>query len=537
MTSLARPPGFTLLPVMLALSVVAAAAFLLNRDNGLNARMLTQQDAAERARYAAEAGLQAANYAVQKAGCTGTYPTAAAPLSNPNFAGAAYSAYSTLATGSPVTLVATGSYKGTSVTLTRANAYVYQPRKTRVVQPTQGEGQDTFIDSGQERNFGGDSRLRLQTGRYHPLLKFPLSDLPAGSRVVPWYDAASAKLQPGAVLSLYQYDISSAFTGVVTLHAYPITRAWLAGTRTGGGTPNGATWNTYDGANPWPAPGMGYGPMALASTSYQNVIGWVDWDLTSAVDAWLGGVHPNHGVWIVETGGSIGNTAYVSSNDNSGGGGLRPKLTLSALEPCGAGSGKTLPAMADAHLKSGTDQTRNYGAAALMDVNYPSPERRILLRFDMTGIPAGTPVKSAILRLYCSNVASPTNNAKTINAYFIMQSWVEGTMNGSGTANGATWLTRDGTANWSTAGGNYYSDWAVPAKEEASGASPLPGAFRQGWVTFDITAAVQYWLDNGPASNFGMLLRVPNTSSSDMMEFDSRETTSGTAPQLVVVYQ
>jgi type II secretory pathway component PulJ len=33
--------GFTLLPVVLAMSVVAVVAFLLNRDNGLNARMTT----------------------------------------------------------------------------------------------------------------------------------------------------------------------------------------------------------------------------------------------------------------------------------------------------------------------------------------------------------------------------------------------------------------------------------------------------------------------------------------------------------------
>ena len=526
--------GFTLLPVVLAMSIVAVVAFLLNRDNGLNARMITQQADIERARYAAQAGLQAANFALQAAGCSRTAPVS---VSNANFAGASYAASSETATGSPTTLVATGTYKDASVTLTRTGVHVYQPRATRVVQPDAGAGQDTFLDSSQERNFGRDTRLRLQSARYAPLVKISLSGLPAGSRVAPWYDSANAKLQPGAVLSLYQYDIASSGTGTLVLHAYPVSRSWLAGTRTGGGTPDGATWLTYDGviANTWSAPGAGYGPTAFASTPYTGVIGWVDWDVTNAVAAWLNGLQPNHGVWIVPAGGSIGNTGYVSSNDNANAA-LRPKLTLGVQYPCGTG-GLTIAVAADAHLKSGADDTRNFGATAAMDLNYASPERRMLVGFDVTAIPAGTIIKSAILRVYCRSVSSATTNPKTLNAYFVLESWVEGTMTGTGTANGATWRTRDGSTSWSSLGGHYYADWPVPGKEEASGVSPLPGSFTQGWVTFDITPAVQHWLDNGPTSSNGMLIRMPTTTSSDILQFDSRQSVSGTAPQLVVVYQ
>lgn len=534
--------GFTLLPVVLAMSIVAVVAFLLNRDNGLNARMITQQADLERARYAAQAGLQAVNYVLQAAGCNGVYPTAAAPVSNANFRGASYSAHSTTATGSPVTLVATGSYKDASVTLTRSGVPVYQPRTTRVIQPDPGTGQDTFLDSAQERNFGRDTRLRLQSGRYAPLLKISLSNLPAGSRVIPWYDSANARLQPGAVLSLYQFDIAASGTGTLTLAVHPITHSWLAGTKTGGGTPDGATWLTYDGANAWSSPGAGYGPAPLASTPYSGAIGWVDFDLTNAVAAWLGGIHTNHGVWIVATGGSIGNTGYVSSNDSSNAA-WRPKLTLSLQQPCGTG-GATLAAAADAHIKSGSDETRNFGASTVLDVNYTSPERRLLVRFDMTTVPAGTTIKSAILRVYCRGVLSPTTASKTVNAYFVNESWVEGTMTGTGIANGATWRTRNGTVEWTNTGsagsgpgGYYYTSWIVPGKDEASGVSPLPGGFTQGWVTFDITAAAQYWLDNGSGSNSGMLIRMPSTASTDILQFDSRESAAGTAPQLVMVYQ
>jgi hypothetical protein len=525
--------GFTLVPVVLAMSIVAVVAFLLNRDNGLNARMITQQADLERARYAAQAGLQAANFALQAAGCS---RTAAASVSNPNFGGASYSAYSDTATGSPTTLLATGTYKDASVTLTRAGVHVYQPRTTRVIQPDGSAGQDVFVDSTLERNFGRDTRLRLQSGRYAPLVKIALSDLPAGTRVVPWYDSANAKLQPGAVLSLYQYDIASSGTGTLVLHAHPVNRSWLAGTRTGGGTPDGATWLTYDGnsANTWSAPGAGYGPTALATTPYTGAIGWVDWDLTNAVAAWMDGVHANHGVWIVPGGGTIGNTAYVSSNDNSNAA-WRPKLTLSVQEPCGAQHNANIPLGADAYLISGADQTRNFGGALVMEVNQGSPERRIVLRFDVSSIPPGSVVKSANLRLYCRTITSPTNLAKTLRAYYVMEAWTEGTLSGTGTANGATWTTRNGTNNWSASGGYaYWSSVLGTAREEASGALPLPGAFRQGWVAFDLTAMTQYWVDNLYA-NYGLLLR--SESSSDILQFDSRESVSGTAPQLVVVYQ
>lgn len=526
--------GFTLLPVVLAMSIVAAVAFLLNRDNGLNARMVTQEAETERARYAAEAGLQAVNFAVQAAGCNGLYPTAATPISNPSFGGASYSAHSTSASGSPLTLVATGTYNGASVTLTRSGVHVFQPRTTRVVQPAPSESQDTYIDASQERNFGGDTRLRLQTGRYNPLVKISLSHLPAGTRVVPWYDSVNGKLQRGAVLSLYQYDIASSGTSSVMLNAYPITRAWVAGTKSGGGTPNGATWLTYDGANAWPAPGMGYGPTPFASALYTGTIGWVEWDLTDAAGAWLSGVEPNHGVWIAESGGSIGNTAYVSSNDNASPA-LRPKLTLSVQEPCGAAGYAALALAADGYLKSGTEQTLNFGGALVMDVNQGTPERRIVLRFDVSSIPPGKVVKSANLRLYCRTIVSPTNLAKTIRAYYVMEPWVEGTMGGTGTANGATWTKRDSTSNWSAAGG--YAYWAYvlgTAREEASGVTPLPGAFREGWVSIDLTFITQAWVD-GTYANYGILLR--SETSSDIIEFDSRESVSGTAPQLVVVYQ
>lgn len=528
--------GFTLLPVMLAMSVIAAIAFLLNRDNGLNARMITQQADLERARYAAEAGLQAANFVVQGAGCGGIYPTSGSPVANSNFGGASYSAYSSVATGSPVTLSSTGSYNGASVTLTRANVYVYKPRKTVVVQMGASSGQDTHLNMDfPDRNYGAEQIIRLYTGKYQPLLKFDLGDLPAGTRVVPWFDTAANALKPGATLSLYQSQGGASSPASVNVHL--IARSWVEGTQFGDSPASGATWNTHDGVNLWPSAGLGYASVPVATNAHSTALGWKDWDVTDAVAGWLSGVYPNQGFWLVDSGGSIGDTYYVSSEGPDPT--RHPKLTLNYLQPCGTAETAYLNLAADAYLYK-SEQTRNFGGALVMDVNSGSAERRVLVRFDVSSIPPGSVVQSAVLRLYCSNIHSATNNPKTIRAYYLMQAWVEGTMNGgSGAANGATWNTRNGTNNWgggpSGAGGHAYFDYVLATGgEEAAGVAPLPGAFRQGWVTFDLTAMVQSFVDQAYA-NYGILLRAESTS--DQIQFDSRESTGGQAPQLVVVYQ
>ena len=530
--------GFVLLAVMLTMALVATVAFMLSRDAGLTVRRVAQQADLERARYVAEAGLQAVNSAVQAAGCSGSFPTSASPVTNSDFTGGSYTAYSSAPSGSPINLVATGRYNGAAVTLTRANVPVYRPRQTLVLQPA--AGQDTYVvQNAPDKNYGADLVLKLNTGKSQPLLKFDLTSFPAGTRVVPWFDTVSGTLKPGATVSLYQSKVGS--TNAVTLSMHLITTSWVAGTGMGGGTPNGATWNTYDGVNPWPAPGVGYAPTPVASVTHSTLIGWVDWDVTNSVAAWMSAVYPNYGWWMVDSGGDIGDSAYVSSQGATAS--QYPKLTLNYLQPCATSLGATLSPVADTYMRAGADATKNYGAATVMDVRYssPGPTRRLLVRFDMSSIPAGSTLKSGLLRVYCGNIGSPTNNPKSVNAYFVLTSWVEGTLNGSTPANGANWNTRDGVVAWASPGGSfgtdYYNSWVVAGKDETTGSSPLPGAFRTGWVSFDIKDAAQYWLDNlsNPGANNGIVI-VLSSAISDVIEFDTRESTNGRGPQLVMTY-
>ena len=549
-----RATGFTLLPVILAMSLIAAIAFLLNRDNGVNARMIANRSDLDRARYAAEAGLQAVNFVIQGMGCTGTnYPTSS-PVTN--FFGATYSAYASrasLTSNAPITLYSTGSYNGASVTLTRNTVYVYQSsRTTTVVRPGQSgqpAGYDTYLDSGSpDRNFGGDSILKLSSTTYQSLLKFDLSAFPIGSRAIPWYDGTT--LQPGAKLSLYQTNngpITSAYVNAQLI----TTSNWVAGTKLGGTGPDGATWLTYD-ANAtlvWPSPP--YAPAPVASTPYINALKvWVEWDLTNAAAAWMSGVYPPNGIWLVASDATVGNTAWVSSNAttlDTNGKSARPKLTLTTLLPCGATAPPsasdasattttvTLGAYDDTYLDASNPYTR-YGSASTMWVGGsgtgPDASKHMVLRFDVSGIPTGKVITSATLRLNAKGMSSTyfTNFQKNLDAYALTEFFY---------GSDASWVARTDLLNWTTLGGTYGSSKIATGCEESSGLCPLPILFTKGWVTWDLTALVQGWVD-GVTPNNGFLVRSNANDSTYLIQFITKENNSsgGTlVPQLVVVYQ
>ncbi|MBK6672794.1 MAG: DNRLRE domain-containing protein [Proteobacteria bacterium] len=279
-----RLRGFTLLPVMLAMGLIAAVAFTLNRDNGINAVMVSNQQDADRARFAAEAGLQAVNAAVQARNCAGGYPVTASPVVNNNFGGASYSAYATSAGGNTTGLVSTGAFNGTSVTLTRSAVYAYQATpKTYTLQPGAAAGLDTYIDSTTEANFGSTGQLAIKKNQQSLLFKFNLSAFPSGSRPL------------SATLSIHA---SGGLLGGVDF--YRMTSAWIEGS--GAISPlDGATWNTLNGTTAW-SPGGEVHPARLNANTKVIVNGSVDLDVTQAATAWLEGRYPNHGVLIRSTG-------------------------------------------------------------------------------------------------------------------------------------------------------------------------------------------------------------------------------------------
>lgn len=330
--------GFTLLPVVLAMSLIGAIAFMLNRDNGLTSNLIGSRSDLARARYAAEAGLQAVNYTIQGLGCVGSYPISSSPVTDSNFSAAAYSAYANNTTGSPLTLTSTGTYNGASVTLTNTNAYVYQSGvRTWVTQPGPATGKDATVRSDPaniDKNFGGDNILEIDKDGKGTLIAFTLSPLPAGSRIVRYFQSGS--LQPGAIIWLYQGDSNANKDFSVML----VTHDWVEGTRNGtvptAGSP-GVTWNRWDGLSPnsWPqGSGNGYDPRTLIVVPETFGGGWTGIDVTDAAVGWTSGVYPNYGVWLVP----FNNTKdyKFASSEEAGNSWQRPTFTAHYLLPCGA---------------------------------------------------------------------------------------------------------------------------------------------------------------------------------------------------------
>jgi hypothetical protein len=155
------------------------------------------------------------------------------------------------------------------------------------------------------------------------------------------------------------------------------------------------------------------------------------------------------------------------------------------------------------------------------------------VRFNLSGIPPSSTIKKATLRLFATRNNDSTANPKNIDAYALTESWMEGNGTGSGSSDSVTWLTRNGVLNWTAAGGTAPGPLIATGREESSGLAPLPPSFRSGWVTWDLTALAQGWLD-GMIANHGVLLKSGVT---DEIGFESRETGGDTAPQLIVTYQ
>lgn len=435
-----RMAGFTLLPVILTMSLIAAIAFLLNRDNGMNAEMVSSQMDADRARYAAEAGLQAVNARIQSLSCAGGFPVAGSPVTNSNLGGASYSAYATSASGNTTSLVSTGTYNGAVVTLTRNNVYVYQSApRTYTLQPNPVTGIDSFIRRNSSNNKGIDNALSSRPLEDYPLLKFDFSMFPAGS------------LPVSATMSLYASSVSG---GVHAVAMHRLTTSWAEGD---GST--GVNWTTRDGTLAWTSPGGDYHPVAVAAVPNTLNNAWSDFDASDLATAWMGGRYPNLGVILVSNP-LAGNFQYNSSNNSNTA--MRPKMTFNYLLPCGvtgpsdAGNTTvTLNPISDSFNDSIAVQANNGAATSLKTYYTPTRENRILIQFDTSSIPAGRTIQSATLRLFVSSTPGSTANPKAIWAHALNETWVEGTGNNtnkncpSAPTAGTSWNYRTGCTNWS----------------------------------------------------------------------------------------
>ncbi|MBK9140795.1 MAG: hypothetical protein IPM17_18925 [Verrucomicrobia bacterium] len=116
---------------------------------------------------------------------------------------------------------------------------------------------------------------------------------------------------------------------------------------------------------------------------------------------------------------------------------------------------------------------------------------------------------------------------RDIRLYPLTTSFVEGTGGSGATATGATWLTRDGTNQWTTPGGDFDADHYVVAVKEPV----LDPDLNDRFFSWDITGLLTHALTRSNLLNYGAVLIMdgenrPPASGSDRAPFTSSESAS-----------
>ncbi|MCK4613196.1 MAG: DNRLRE domain-containing protein, partial [Thermoplasmata archaeon] len=159
----------------------------------------------------------------------------------------------------------------------------------------------------------------------------------------------------------------------------------------------------------------------------------------------------------------------------------------------------------------------NYGTDGYIYISpWSGYEKRGIVTFDLSSIPSGAQVTSAILYLH---EYSTQGTARTIGVHRVTSSWTEG---------GITWNSRDGTNNWGTAGGDFIST----ATEQKS--ISWTGVLK--WDTWDVTSDVTAFV-SGTYSNYGWIVKDENegAGANYYWQFNSKEAASN-QPKLQVTY-
>ncbi|MGB5538984.1 MAG: DNRLRE domain-containing protein, partial [Gammaproteobacteria bacterium] len=413
---------------------------------------------------------------------------------------------------------ATGSYTATVTT----------PGGATTAYPSLAADQDAWFRSDDITNNNGTAitlHLRRESGNLeYAVVRFDLSSLSAGAQI----NSATARFYVKATKGHPQ--------GPVSVHR--VTADW---------TETGATWETM---------GDKFDSTLLNTIPAQPAAGgvWVEVNLTAQVQAWVNGGQPNYGIMLIPSGEGT-HAEYISREGSVGeqprlevivGTGPASPMTITAT---GTLSGNPSPASditrtrtrtdlpafqppGNVALQLGTDpgedtlldsfyDIRNYGGASYLQVhdNGSDWQQYPLIRFDLARLPRGAAVRSARLELRLLNVNGP--GKATIHQ--VTRSWVEGSKSGGGIADGATWLTRDGTSPWTSAGG----DINTPVVAETA----INGG--ETWVSWEIAPLVERWLTGEP--NHGLLIKPD--SALDQAKFSSREDSNvGVAPKLTITY-
>jgi len=211
-----------------------------------------------------------------------------------------------------------------------------------------------------------------------------------------------------------------------------------------------------------------------------------------------------------------------------------------AMATSGVGATLTLAPVADATVyeESSPAATANGAGEFLLAgrTNQAANSRRhSLLRFDLTALPAGTTVSSVTLRLRLIAV----NTAETsISLHQITRPWTEGPADPAGNESAGV-SAAIGDVSWLAASQPSLL-WTAPGGDALSTASATTtvgaAAGVYSWSSSNMVTEAQSWI-NTPTTNFGWLLRDPESTPQTAKRFASRENPdSALRPELIIEF-
>lgn len=479
------PRGFVLMPVVLALVVVATLALLLNLEGPMTVEHVAAEAEATKVEFLTHAGLAHAEWQLQGSECTGDFVV-------------------------PTTALAAGTYTATTTGIGATTSY------------NLAVDQDAWIESGDVTSNNGasiDQHISFDTGDIvQALYRFDLSSLPASAQI----NSASA---------WFYIEVGEEHPeGPITVHR--VTADW---------TETGATWETMNG-------NFEASVLAMIPPQDQSAV-WVRVNLTAQVQAWVNG-QPNFGVLLGSTAEGV-HGEYVS---REGAAGQQPRLdvvvgtgpaspaNIQVSGTLAGGNTRTLDRPGTAAyqpsstliLQPGAADAKdtylyewkaswNYGADTELFVSnrFANSYARSLLDYDLSGIPHGARIVSAILELYQTSASALGG---TVGIRHLKADWIEGT-NSGGTGTGATWNEREPGIAWATAGG----DVNLPVVATAA----LPAA-TLGYFQWDIAALVEKWV-SGDVDILGLVLE-PVAAATEVKFASSDDADPTLHPKLTITY-
>ena len=383
---------------------------------------------------------------------------------------------------------------------------------------------DSYIQSGQpNQNNAASTFLRVQdSGNNRALVRF---DQAAIANAIGTAGLASAKLRLYISVNGNNWGSNGGTVG-----AHRMLPNW---------TESGATWNCPADTNPansspdclpdWKMNEYSNWPFQQTPTHTtvhaNNQTGWVEWDVTADVAAFLAGAAANYG-WIVR---KMDESSPGKADYSSREGSFPPQLVLTpGTPPAPPPPSATMVSSSDTYLKSGSpNSSQGYETVLTVQSN---GNNRALVQFSQASISAyvgASSLISAKLRLYIlsnGNNWGPSGGA--VNAHRLTATWTEP---------GATWNcpndtnplngTQDCTPGWSMA---QSSQWPFASTATASISHQNN---QSAWVEWDVTADVAAFLA-GSAQNYGWIVKKADESQSGRVDYSSRE---GTFPPVLVL--